>query len=853
MSEGFPWRTAFKIAWRESRASPAKFLFVILAVAIGVGSLTGVRSFSRAFRAMLLREARTLMAADLTVRQFMLPTPKQVAVMERLEKQGVRRTRITETVSMISSAAVKEPLLVSVKAVDPAVYPFYGTIRLDPPGTLAEKLTADSVAVSGDLLLRLRVRVGDSIRLGGQNFRIVAEVKREPDRMTGTLNIGPRVMITREGLDRTGLITTGSRASERWLFRLPPEGPKVDEVRKLFNRTFPEARVVDFRRTHPLITHGLNRATTFLSLVSLIALIVGALGVAMAIHSHLEQRMDTIGIMKSLGARSGQIIRIYLLETLLLGLGGATLGILLGSAVEHVFPILIARYFSLQPDFRWDWVPAFQGLAIGTLTSLLFTLPPLLQIRTIRPTVIFRRDMAEPRPDWRTRLKEARASLAAAGVLLVGIGIIAAWLSDSFRTAGLFVGGVAAGLLVLSCVAWLLLRALRIFLRWSPWRLPVSVRHGIANLYRPGNHAGAVLVALGVGVMFTLTVYLVQRSVLDQLIRTAPPEMPNVFLINITDKERDGLVELLKKQPGVERAPEIVASIAAKLKSVNGVPIGKLDLERWGRRFLRTRAITWAAEKPTETEIVKGSWWNPGSPPAEPMISVDEDAARILGVEPGSRLEWTAAGRTIEGRVACLHRTERLRPGSSIEFIFSPNSLNGLPTIYYGGVRVVPRAVAELQKNAYERFPTVTVINVADVLEIVQGVVDQIALVTRFVSVFAILAGAVILASSVAGTRFRRIREVAILKTLGATRNRVARIFSVEFLVLGGVAGLMGSLLATGFSALALNRLFDSNLQLDVLPNLLAIVLTAVIASFAGWLASFRILGQKPLEVLRNE
>jgi putative ABC transport system permease protein len=223
-------------------------------------------------------------------------------------------------------------------------------------------------------------------------------------------------------------------------------------------------------------------------------------------------------------------------------------------------------------------------------------------------------------------------------------------------------------------------------------------------------------------------------------------------------------------------------------------------------------------------------------------------------IEPASRLEFTMAGRVVSARVACLYRTEAVRPGSSIEYIFSPGTLDGLPTTYYGGVRVEPKAVGRLQRVLYERYPTVTVVNIADVLEIVQDVVDQVALVTRFVAAFTILAGAIILAASVAGTRFRRVREVAILKTVGATRGRIVGIFSVEFLILGGVAGLMGSLLASGFSALALDRLFrQADFRVDWAPNLVAIALTALVAAGAGWLASARILGQKPLEVLRGE
>jgi putative ABC transport system permease protein len=217
------------------------------------------------------------------------------------------------------------------------------------------------------------------------------------------------------------------------------------------------------------------------------------------------------------------------------------------------------------------------------------------------------------------------------------------------------------------------------------------------------------------------------------------------------------------------------------------------------------------------------------------------------------QLEWIAWGRTLRTRLACIERTDSVRMTARFEFLFSQGSLDGFPAIYYGSIRVKPAAVAAVQRAVYEKMPTITVINMADVLEIVQEVVNQIALVVRFVSAFTIVAGAIILASSVAGTRFRRIREVVILKVLGATRRRVAGIFSVEFLVLGAAAGLLGSALATGFAALVVKRLLKGDFHFNAGADLFSIALTALVANAAGWLASYRILGQKPLEVLRDE
>jgi putative ABC transport system permease protein len=858
MTSGLPWSSAFRIGWREMRASRAKFLFVILAVAVGVGSLTGVRGFSRTFRRILLRDARTLMAGDLSARVFALPTPEQEAVFDGLSQRGVRRTWITETITMASSEHASDPLLISVKAVDPRAYPFYGVVKLSPDQPFRSVLDSHSVVVSDDLLLRLNVKTGDTVRIGGQDFRIAGVVTSEPDRMTGTLNVGPRVMVTREGLDRTGLIGIGSRASERYLFQLPPSGPPVSEVRRILKRAFPEATLADYTETHPIITRGLDRATTFLSLIGLIALVIGAMGVASAMHGHLQQRLDSIAVMKCVGARSEQVIRIYMAQTLLLGLGGGLLGVILGTVVTAVFPSLLASYFTIDAGPALDAWPAVQGIAIACLITLLFTLPPLLGIRSIRPAQIFRRDMAPESAARRRRWlsAEARPALLAGAAILLGTGAVAATLTDgglrmAVRTGSYFALGLAGGIAALAVSAWLLLRGVRWFLRHAPARLPGAMRHGIANLYRPGNQVQAAVVALGVGVMFTLTVFLIQSALVRQIRGSAPPGMPNVFLLDIPGGQRQAVADLIRTQPGVQEAPDVTGAVAARVVAVNGVPIDQLPLHDWGRRFLRTRSVTALDAKPADMEILSGTWWSPGD--RDPQVCVTDETAHILNLRPGSVIDWNIWNRIIRARVACVERTESLRMAARFEFIFSPGQLAGFPAVYYGSARVQPGAVAALQRVMYKQFPTVTVINVADVMQIVEEVVDRISVVIRFISAFTILAGAVMVASSVAGTRFRRIREVVILKTLGATRRRIAGIFSVEFLVLGVVAGIMGSLLASGFAAMVLKLLMEIEFRFDPAANFAAIVLAAIIAAGAGWVASFPVLSRKPLEILRDE
>lgn len=845
-------RTSGRIAWRETRSSLTKFLFVIFAVAIGVGALAGVRGFSDSVRAMLNSESRTIMAADLSARQFTHPKTDQLLELDKLASRGVDRTLITETVSMAAAITPDAtPALVSIKAVDPAKYPYYGTVKLSPDIPLAEALTPDSVIAGEDVLIRLGAKVGDQVRLGSANFRMAAIVLSEPDRMSGSLNVGLRMMISREGFERTGLMQLGSRAAERYLFKIEPRGPSMQEAKDAILEALPEARVIDSRESNPLITRGLDQATTFLSLISLIALIVGAIGVGMAMYAHLQQKMDNIAVMKSLGGTSAEIIRIYTIQTLMLGLLGGVCGVLLGRAVEEVFPSLINKIFEIKATTGWHFDAAIQGIAAGLLTTLLFTLPPLLAIRKVRPAMILRRGMADQKLPLRGRIAAVREAAATGGIILLGLAGIAGWLGGSMRVGGYFAGGLFVSLIALAAVAAVLLRGLRVLLRRSPVRLPSLVRQGFANLYRQGNQAQPILVAMGLGVMFTLTVYLIQNSLVDQIIQTAPPGVPNVYLVGVTPEQLRPLKELISNQEGILNAPQLSPSVAARIVRVDGQDLATRTVRGPARRYQNSRNVTWEFLQPSELVVREGKWWAKGT--TEPVVSVGQDTATALDLHPGSQIEWEIAGRTLPSKVVAIHEIEGMRTTAPSEFVFNPEALAGLPVVFNGGVRIQPSAAGALQRAIFEKFPTVTVVNVADVLQTVQQIIDQIALVIRFLSAFAILAGAIILAASVAGTRFRRIREVVILKTLGATRRRIARVFSIEFLTLGAVAGLMGGLLASAFSRILLTRLLDAKFQLDARAILICIALTALLANVAGWFASVRILRQKPLEILREE
>lgn len=848
------WSTAAKIAWRELQGSRAKFLFVVLSVAVGVAALTGVRGFSESFQKALLEQARSIMSADLSARMFRLITSDESAKLDALARdKSVERTDVTETVSMASVQGDPVPLLVSLKIVDPEKYPFYGTILLQPSGKLASMLTDQTVVVDDNLLVRLRAKVGDSLRVGGQFFRVAAVIEKEPDRLTAGVGLGPRVMMTRTAVEKTGLLQAGSRATERYLFRLNPQSGKVADVRAELEKILPDAQVTDFRETSPALAEGLDHATGLLSLICLVAMVLGAIGVGMSMRAHLQQRIEILAIMKSIGARSSDILRIYLLQTLFLGLLGALLGIVLGLGVEWALPFFFGKLLPIQPPLRLPIKSVSAAFGTGILTTVLFCLPPLLDVRKIRPSVVLRKVVESANGEGRgklwQRINENKVQWVAIIVIVIALGGIAAALSDSILIGKWFAGALCAILLVILGMAALTLRGLRLFLSKTRLHLHSALRHGLANLYRPGNQSAAVLAALGTGVMLILSVFLMQSSIVSRMDHEVASSASNIFLIDISENEVAGVKNLLLHQPGVSPKIEAIPIISARITSIDGVPAEQLKLNNYPKRLLSSVSVTWADTVPDGVKVLQGKWWGPTD--ASGFAVVDHVAKR-LNLHVGSNLVFESGDQSIPIKVAVIYKAEGEHVFARSEFILPPKPLQGLPNVWYGAIHVESDKIGAMERALFAAYPTVTVVNIADILETVRGVVKQITMVIRFLAGFSILSGAVILASSIASTRFRRIREVVVLKTLGATRNRIGTVFSVEFIVLGLLAGVVGVVFANLLTHVLLHRM-EVPFHRNDTASLITVVATAVLATATGWIASFRILGQKPLEVLREE
>jgi len=836
-----------RMIWRETRPAMKRFLFVIAAIALGVGALTGLKGFSRALDQAIHRSARDMIAADMAVRMNSTPGERDLRILESLVDRGARLTRTTETLSMVSPVKSSSPVLSQIRAVDPAAYPFYGKVELEPAVPLSQVLSNDAAVVSRDLLVRTGVAPGESIQIGSSRFRIAAILKSEPDRLGVGMDLGPRILITRESLARSGLIQFGSRASETFLYRLPSEGLDLDEARSVVTSGIERRiRVTDYRNPNPSLARGLERAANFLSLVGLLSLLVGGLGVSTTIQTYLQQKLDSIAILKCIGGRSKQIIRIYLVQGLVLGALGSAAGIGLGYGVQLLLPRLLRGLIDLPTNLELAPGAAIQGFVVGVFTTFIFLLIPLLTIRKVRPARVFLREMPDVKIPLFKRLRQDPLPMAAFLLLVAGTGCAASWLAGSWRWGFSFLAALLGCILVLASGA----KALSAALKRLPSPPSLALRHGIKNLNRPGTHAVSVMATLGLGVAFILAIYFIQTSLISQIVKSAPADFPNVFMLGITGNDKQALSEFLKSRKEIE-SHTLVPAIASRLLRINGRTADELALEPDERRYFRMEfTLAWSDTLPSDTRIVEGRWWSP--PYSEPLISVGENAARNLKIGIGSVLEFDAGGTLIRGKVVNIRDPEFARPGTSNQFIFSPGSLEGLPTSYIGAARIPDSEVAEFQSAIFNRFPNVTSIDVGQVLTRVQDLLNKLSHVIRFVALFAILSGIIILAAGVVSTRYQRIREVVLLKTLGATRPQIARIQAAEFLIIGSAAGLLGGLLAAIAAHYLLGNLLETEFKFRWIPLIAGTAATAALSIATGWLASRGVLNHKPLEILRE-
>jgi putative ABC transport system permease protein len=849
--------TSFTIAMarREGRGSRRRLALYMSSITLGVAALVAINSFRKNVTAAISGQAREVLGADLELSSRRGFDSIIQGVLDSAARSGVPVSRVTSFASMALATRSGGTRLVEVRALEGG-YPYYGAIETEPAGTWARLAAGPNALVDPALLIQLSAAVGDTLAVGEARFVIRGAVVKYPGDIALRTAIGPRVYIPAAYLEDTQLLRAGSLA--RYLAYLKLEPPA--EVQRFLNRhnqAFRQHNVgydtVAERESE--LTDSLDILARFLGLVGLVALLLGGVGVASAVNVFARQKLEIAAILRCLGATQGTVFTIYLLQAGAMGLLGAAVGVALGVLVQWQLPGLLADMLPIAVPVGVDYVSIVVGLGIGLWVAVVFALLPLLSIRDVSPLAAIRKDFdpATPVP-WSQRIT---AYIAIVGSILA----LSLWQAPRMEAGLAFAAGVAATTLLLWISAGLLTRAVR---RFFPRRARYEVRQGVANLFRPHNQTTAVTLAVGFGIFLIATLYVVQRNLLDQLQLDARPDRPNLVLFDIQRDQIDGARELLRQRT-VGRLLE-TPIVTARIAAINGQTVQQLltgpdgyRRSRWAlrREYRNTYRDTLVATE----ELVAGAWWESergGQRPtptgeALPRISVEADLADELQVGIGDRITWDVQGIQVESQIANLRRVTWARFEPNFFVVFAPGPLEAAPHSFVVLARVADRtARAEVQRDLVLRYPNIAAVDLTLLQETLDSVLSSVSLSIRFMALFSIVSGLLVLIGAIATTRFQRMRESVLLKTLGASQRQIIGITLTEYSALGALSGLTGVLLA-GVAGWALMRFFfEVPFRLPAIPLGALAVGAALITMVVGLANSWSVFGRTPLAVLRE-
>ena len=825
-----------------------------IALAVGVAAVVSVAGLSAALDDGIQAQARELLAADLEVKSRR-PIADDVAT-AAAGIDGARTARVIELASVVSVPAGTsqsddpgDSVLCELKAVEPG-YPFYGTLQLRPNRKLEDLVNRQQVLVVPELLDRLAVAVGSDLKIGNAVFRIAGVIDSEPDRLEISFTLGPRVLLSVDGLERTGLIGLGSRVTYKLLAALPA-GVTADEVTRAAAAVRAAigdssvASVETYLEAQPALRRGLGRVESFLGLVALLSLLIGGIGVSQAVRAWISGRLHAIAILRAIGVRPREIFALYLGQTAVLALIGSGAGAVIGSLVAAAVPTVLGGILPVPIEVGWQPGAMVRGLVLGLGVAVLFGLRPLFEVTRVRPVRVLRQSV-EPLPTSRP------VTIGLWSILVAGIAVAATFQSGSLIRGLWFALGIVAATAALTVGAWLVMRTVSATPRR---RGSVVLRHGLAALARPGAGTLGAVVALGLGVVTVLGMHLVQGRLAAELDADLPAGAPTAFLVDIQPDQWPEVEQALNDAGAV--GIDSVEVVMARLRTVAGVPVSELAArdrdENRGRDrrwvFTREQRLTSLAELPDDNVIVEGSLWSYAD---RAEVSIEKDYAEDLGVGVGDTLVFDIQGVEIELLVSSIRTVDWSQFTINFFLVVEPGVLDNAPRFRIAAAKVPQASETDLQNRLAATFPNVTLLRLREVLEKVVAVLEQVAFGVRLLGAFTVLAGIAILGGAISAQAVRRGREVALYKTLGMTRAQVVLVFAVEYALVGLVAGAIG---ATGAVALAYSVThFGMQIEWDWAPLSIlgAVVLTVVLSIFAGLAASTRALAVRPLAVLRQ-
>jgi putative ABC transport system permease protein len=842
------WSLPLRYALREMRGGLSGFYVFIACIALGVMAIAGVGSVAASLSEGLAREGRSLLGGDVALSLIQREAkPDELAY---LQSHG--QVSVAATMRGMARTPDGRSALVELKAVDGA-YPMLGELKLDPALPLCDVLAmrdgAYGAAADAALLARLDLKIGDRVTVGSASFQIRSVVASEPDKLSGAIGFGPRFLIGEAGLRATELLQPGSLV--RWIYRvrLPDNGADDAAAQRFADQTrkaLPEAgwEIRTRGNASPQLERTITRFSQFLTLVGLAALVVGGVGVANAVKSHVDRRRDVIATFKAVGASGRDVFAIYLTQVIVLAAIGSAIGLVLGAALPFVIVGVFGKLLPLPVVADLHAGELALSLVYGLLTALAFGLWPLAQVRDVPVAALFREAAAAQ--SHRPRLS-----------YVVGIGVVVALLLAV--VIGLsYDKRVAIAFVVAAAVAFALLRGVAAGLMAIARRLPRSsltmLRLAVANIHRPGALTPSVVLSLGLGLTVLVTVSQIDGNLRRQFAAALPEKAPTFFFIDIPSTQTEQFTAFLG-QIAPHATLEDVPMLRGRIVAARGVRAEDLKPAQDAEWVLQSdRGLTYATEVPAGSKVVEGGWW-PKDYSGPPLVSFDKKLAQGLGLSIGDKVTVNVLGRDITATIANLRSVDWQSLGINFVLVFSPNTFRGAPHTHIATLTETgstAQSDAALIKQIADKFPMVTSVRVREALETVGGVVNNLVLAVRGASAVTLISAILVLGGALAAGHRHRVYDAVILKTLGATRARLIGAFALEYLMIGLATAVFGVIAGSAAAWLIVTRLMTLGFVWQAGSAAAVVAAALVVTVGLGLIGTLLALNQKPASVLRN-
>ncbi len=837
----------FRMAWRDSRRNRSRLLLFISSIVIGIAALVAIYSFGDNLERDIDDQAATLVGADVVLHSNRLLDDGAQRIVDSIGAMSLDHAEEQSFASMVVFTGNGGTRLVQVRALGGA-FPFYGTLETTPAAAGTTFRNHRQALVDKTLMLQFEAEVGDSIKVGDLLFEIAGRLEQAPGQSGIATTVAPPVFIPLDYLPATGLNQKGSRINYHHYFRLK-DPARADALTDGLDSLLEVHRmgydtISSRKRETGRSFSDLNK---FLSLVGFVALLLGCIGVSSAVHIYIKEKLNSIAILRCLGASSRQAFLIYLVQLLGVGFVGSAAGALLGTVIQQLLPVVFADFVPVAISSDISWSAIGQGIGLGVWISVLFALLPLVGIRNIAPLNTLRLSLDAPSP-----IKD-RWSWAIYGLIALFVFGYAYLQLDGVVQTIVFTGGVGLAFVVLYAAASLLVWLVR---RFFPTSWGYLWRQGLSNLFRPNNQTSILVVAVGLGTAFIATLFLVQDMLISRISLSASEHQPNMVLFDIQSAQKDAVAGLVKEAglPVLDEVP----IVTVQLEAINGVTAD--DARRDSTIQVSRRALggelraTYRSALTDSEKITAGRWVGQAAPGDTARVSLEEDYAQRLRVKIGDRLVFNVQGVRIPAIVGSFREVDWNRVQTNFRLIFPAGVIDNAPQFHVLMTRVPDDvASARMQQALVKRFPNVSIIDLGLILSVLDELLDKIGFVIGFMGGFSILTGFVVLTASVMISKYQRIKESVLLRTMGASRRQILAITALEYFFLGLIASFTGVLLALGGAWALAAFSFEVPFSPRPATMLLLVVGIASLTVLIGVINSRGITQRPPLEILRKE